>query len=342
MLHPWTKPSRGFITVGLGMAVVAVVAAVVLLVTANQTPHHAYHAQLVKNPNDLIFIYVPALLTAEYPFSPPPLTLPLGDGDDKKKDILEAFAFEVAFAAQKACFVSNDARISPSLQNESESDLTAMVLSESHYAAVYKCIQMHYLPRSNQLTLKTQFLSRHQVSGRALPWMEAYDHWVRSMLWAMRMMEMFSGEDHDSTRRCLQDMQWRMNLVNELHHQKDEIMAQLAVQFRIQFEEEPQFPDYITIALNDWAIRRGSVGLYVEPRTFLNSDKNEKGEIAAKHEYGILFISTDALRDRQYLYYVLLHELIHASFGNASDSEGHGPRFRALANAMKLPVSYQD
>jgi len=77
-------------------------------------------------------------------------------------------------------------------------------------------------------------------------------------------------------------------------------------------------------------------------------DSIKKGKIAGYNhpqngKPGVMGIKSKALDDMEYLKWVIVHELIHASVGEDSPShEEHSGLFKKLADAMGLPKKYQD
>jgi len=60
-------------------------------------------------------------------------------------------------------------------------------------------------------------------------------------------------------------------------------------------------------------------------------------------ENGLLGIKEKAIKDKEYLKWVITHELIHASIGeDLPKSEEHEGLFKKLADEMGLPEEYQD
>jgi hypothetical protein len=60
-------------------------------------------------------------------------------------------------------------------------------------------------------------------------------------------------------------------------------------------------------------------------------------------ENGLLGIKEKAIKDKEYLKWVITHELIHASIGeDLPKSEEHEGLFKKLADEMGLPKEYQD
>ena len=58
---------------------------------------------------------------------------------------------------------------------------------------------------------------------------------------------------------------------------------------------------------------------------------------------GLMGIKPKALEDKEYLKWVITHELIHACIGkDLPKSKEHGGLFKKLADAMGLPEEYQD
>lgn len=77
-------------------------------------------------------------------------------------------------------------------------------------------------------------------------------------------------------------------------------------------------------------------------------DSIKKGKIAGYNhpqngKPGVMGIKSKALDDMEYLKWVIVHELIHASVGEDLPShEEHSGLFKKLADAMGLPKKYQD
>ena len=58
---------------------------------------------------------------------------------------------------------------------------------------------------------------------------------------------------------------------------------------------------------------------------------------------GLMGIKSKALKDKEYLKWVITHELIHASIGeDLPQSEEHEGLFKKIADGMGLPKKYQD
>ena len=77
-------------------------------------------------------------------------------------------------------------------------------------------------------------------------------------------------------------------------------------------------------------------------------DTIKNGKIAGfnhpkKGKNGLMGIKPKALEDKEYLKWVITHELIHACIGkDLPKSKEHGGLFKKLADAMGLPEEYQD
>ena len=60
-------------------------------------------------------------------------------------------------------------------------------------------------------------------------------------------------------------------------------------------------------------------------------------------ENGVIGVKEKALDDKEYLKWVLTHELIHASIGkDLPKSQEHNGLFKKIADEMGLPKEYQD
>jgi len=85
------------------------------------------------------------------------------------------------------------------------------------------------------------------------------------------------------------------------------------------------------------------------PNIEINIDNSiKKGKIAGFNhpkdgENAEMGIKEKALKDKEYLKWIIMHELIHASIGeDLPQSDEHSGLFKKLADRMGLPKEYQD
>ena len=62
----------------------------------------------------------------------------------------------------------------------------------------------------------------------------------------------------------------------------------------------------------------------------------------AKYDNGVITVHPKAIGDRTYLRFLIMHELIHASFKEGVDEEIHHWGFHRMADELGLPQKYRD
>jgi hypothetical protein len=114
--------------------------------------------------------------------------------------------------------------------------------------------------------------------------------------------------------------------LSEIRDLKDSIEKKLKkVYFNIT-GEELNLPK-INIKIDD-SIKDGKIAGFIHPKN---------------GENGVMGIKSKALEDKEYLKWIIIHELIHACIGDKLPKhKEHGKLFDLVADGMGLPEEYRD
>lgn len=158
------------------------------------------------------------------------------------------------------------------------------------------------------------------------------DPWVRSMKWALVIVDMLGG-----TTAYMKEKLQKVNLLHKIRrYWQPKIIAaykKVIAPRLFCFKKNPQYP-YITICVNAWALPAGKIGMYEYPN--------------GHFKCGVLIINPLAFTmkapvgDLPYYEYVIMHELIHALLDQRCNQLHHGPDFIKIAEEIGLPKKYCD
>ena len=182
-------------------------------------------------------------------------------------------------------------------------------------------VNCHSLLHGGLWTLSTTVIrGDDEINVQGLKWVGDSDHWKRSMEWSIAVAEGLAvqGYRYDEV---IEGMKSRLVEVDRLH----ELRAKL--QPKIEEAANRAITHDLTILLGRWNVAVGSIGSYRVPKDGIG--------------WGILSVDPAALKDFEYLEFVILHELIHAALGENCESHTHGENFQKVAERVGLPKAYR-
>jgi hypothetical protein len=146
------------------------------------------------------------------------------------------------------------------------------------------------------------------------------DPWTRAVEWTLKLHELIGGFD-------LGDLDVRFELSQEARKLLFRVVPIVRSTFENMFHCSCDLPSEITLIVADWNLRDGKIGSYKYTGDF---------------PFGIMTIGLNAFeRGAMMVYWVMAHELAHASIGDRVDDD-HGEEFKAFATALNVPEGYQD
>lgn len=187
-------------------------------------------------------------------------------------------------------------------------------------------INCHSILHDNVWSLSTTIFDTKEIKKGSLKSISDEDVWKRSIKWSIKTAEVLStdGYNYDSV---IADMKNRLKEVNKLQKIKDEIVKDIKNKFSRNFREKRALPKEITIGISKWGVTSGKIATYYSP----------KGE----RKFGIIMVNPKALGDDKYLKQIIMHELIHASFGQSCGRNAHHDNFNKLADMIGLEKKYR-
>lgn len=182
-------------------------------------------------------------------------------------------------------------------------------------------INCHSLLHDNVWTLNTTIFDTTQIDLTKLKPISHDDVWKRSMLWVIETAKILQTNGFNYSEP-LKDFSERLSAVDDLYGIEKKLELQIKETFKKLFHRESQMPK-ISIGINTWNLKRGKIAMYSAP--------------------GIITISPKALKKKDYLRWVLMHELIHCAFGDTCEKENsHHKNFIQMATVLGLPKQFQD
>ncbi len=188
-------------------------------------------------------------------------------------------------------------------------------------------VNCHSLLHDNIWTLNTTIFDTTQINVDNLKPIGHEDVWKRSMLWTIETAKVLQTDDFNYSEP-LNDFSSRMSAVDELYGMKQKLELEIKEVFKKIFHRQDKMPQKISIGINTWQIKPGRVAVYYNPK-----------ETGLSH--GALTIHPKVLKNKEYLRFVLMHELIHAVFDEPTKTSHH-KNFQQLATVLGLPKKYQD
>ena len=163
------------------------------------------------------------------------------------------------------------------------------------------------------------------------------DPWIRSINLSITLTELLEVPNLYSYEKTRKGMIKRLQLVMHIRKILDQIMFSVETLYKQMFNKKSFLPDYITIGINTWRIKTGKIGLLLHPKDNVTWAELVINPLAfTKYKSNIEGISTD-----QYIYYILLHELIHSALGKSYNNHNHTGEFKIMAAKLGLPEKYQ-
>lgn len=166
------------------------------------------------------------------------------------------------------------------------------------------------------------------------------DPWIRSMLWTLALLyglerrERPGSSKYQTYEILKKDMRHRMRKSADMKAEASEHLRPRVEQaYRGLFQgRSSHMPLNVSVGSCRWNMRADKIARY---REILDG------------EWGSAMVHPDALDDRQYLRYIILHELIHSALGQKcahcdQENGGHTPEFIQIADLVGLPKKYQD
>jgi len=195
--------------------------------------------------------------------------------------------------------------------------------SEQEEKVVINC---HSLLHDGTWTLSTTVFSTNEIDGDELPTPTGHDDpWFASMIWSTALAKELqtSGYDYEPV---INNMAIRMELGIQLWDCVKEVMPIVNRAHAQVMGEEHNFEDF-TIAVNNWNLPEGKIASY----------RFAKDET----EWPVMTVSPRVFKKgKDYIYWVIAHELIHAAVGG--ENGAHPEEFEAIADLMGIPEEYQD
>ncbi len=197
----------------------------------------------------------------------------------------------------------------------------------------FTVVNFNSLLHDSVWTLVTTIYDDDKIDGNIIDneLLSDKDHWLRSMLWSIELTKILegSGFKYSAARK---NMQERVDMSRKLRPTMDKLLKQARDFYRKEFGGEPTKPTYISLVLNSWITPRESIGMYFPAQ-------NKYGIYIP---YGIIVVDEDALDNKEYTRYVIMHEVIHSLFGESCGPNSHHARFRKIGDLMGLLKKYQD
>jgi predicted SprT family Zn-dependent metalloprotease len=253
------------------------------------------------------------------------------DYDGKSWDGIEKFHFELAKVADMVAVESAGWYSYPSSNREKRDGkdwrLIIPIQREARTAIAVNC---HSILHDDVWTLTHTTYSTSDIDTDDLDMVYHEDHWTRSMLWSIEVLDKLSEDGLFDYSLPREDMCWRLGLKERLHEIKTQKKLELEAIYQEMFGVPSNMPVSITIAVAKWMNVEGKVGSY--------------DYATDEQPWGVLLVSPQACeKGMDFAEHVIAHELIHAAIGkNTQEGGGHDGKFNILAKAMGIPSQYRD
>lgn len=159
------------------------------------------------------------------------------------------------------------------------------------------------------------------------------DPWIRSIQMTKRLIsECFSDKAIKS--KLIDNMNKRLEISKVILNFIKKWANDIKSIYLDRYKEKSNIPENISLGINDWYMPCDKIGVYISSCKLWGFD-----------DWGVIIISKKSIKDVDYLFYVILHELIHAVLDDACDIDevnGHSDKFMTLADDTRLPEKYRN
>jgi hypothetical protein len=235
-------------------------------------------------------------------------------------DGVEAMYFELAKATQVAAVEVAPEYSYPSSTRESNDGLDWRLLVPGFSGVV--AINCHTLVHDNVWTLATTIYSTRDVDISKLRTLGHHDHWTRTLVWTLATLPKAK-----ENAPIAKELQKRIACGEKLQKLVQKLNPRVEAALQKLFDPSAKLAP-LSIGLGKVRIEPNHVGRYEHP-----SDECP---------YGILTIHPKTWDEKDYLFQIVKHELIHHALGSLPGRrKPHDKDFKRMAEALNLPEKYR-